>query len=121
MLYYHCGYSDRNPFITAGTLRGTFRTNDITMRLGGDEFGVFAVGIPYQEMGETMVHRLFSRIENLEIPEMKGEKVHISAGAVIIPDGKAGKFHELYAVADEALYISKAISGNSLTFGPDAG
>lgn len=46
---------------------------------------------------------------------------HVSAGAVIIPDGKAGKFHELYAVADEALYISKAISGNSLTFGPDAG
>lgn len=105
----------------ADALRGTFRTNDITMRLGGDEFGVFAVGIPNKEMGETMVHRLFSRIENLDIPEMKGEKVHISAGAMIIPDGKAGNFHELYAVADEALYISKAISGNSLTFGPDAG
>lgn len=105
----------------ADALRSAFRTNDITMRLGGDEFGVFAVGIPNQEMGESMVHRLFSRIENLDIPEMNGEKVHISVGGVLIRDGKESTFHVLYATADEALYISKAIPGNNLTFGPDAG
>ena len=118
-----CGHQTGDAVILAiaEALRSMFRTNDITMRLGGDEFGVFAVGIPYQEMGESMVHRLFSRIEALDIPEMNGEKIHVSAGAVILRDGKEATFHELYAVADEALYISKTISGNSLTFGPDAG
>ena len=105
----------------ADALRNTFRTNDITMRLGGDEFGVYAMGIPSQEMGESMVHRLFGRIDALDIPEMNGEKVHVSVGAVLIEDGKEATFHDLYAVADEALYISKAINGNSLTFGPDVG
>ena len=38
----------------AEALRSTFRSNDITMRLGGDEFGVFAVGITKQKMAEAM-------------------------------------------------------------------
>jgi len=118
-----CGHQtgDKVILAIADALRSTFRTNDITMRLGGDEFGVFAVGIPNREMGEGMVHRLFDRIDALELPEMNGEKVHISVGAVLIEDWKETSFHELYAAADEALYISKAISGNSLTFGQDAG
>lgn len=100
-------------------IRNTFRTNDVTMRLGGDEFGVFAVGIVNRDMGKAMIQRLFSRIEALYIPEMKGEKICVSVGAALCREGKESSFHELYAVADEAMYRSKKISGNSLTFGTE--
>ena len=36
---------DRVIITVAETLHRTFRANDITIRLGGDEFGVYAVGI----------------------------------------------------------------------------
>ena len=101
----------------ADALRGTFRTNDVMIRLGGDEFGVFAVGIVNREMGATIVQRLFSRLDRLDIPGMGGEKVCISAGAVLSPEGRRASFHELYAAADDALYASKKTSGNCLTFG----
>ena len=87
------------------------------MRLGGDEFGVFAVGISSEEMGSALILRLFSRIEALTVPELRGEKICVSTGAVISPEGKKTTFHELYAIADDALYHSKKSSGNSLTFG----
>jgi len=87
------------------------------MRLGGDEFGVFAVGIANREMGEGMVHRRFSRVDALEVPGMQGRKTSISVGAVIAPEGGAATFHDLYAIADEALYRSKKTAGNSMTFG----
>ena len=101
----------------ADAICSTFRTNDIAMRLGGDEFGVYAVGIPNREMGTGMLHRLFDRVDRMDVPEMQGEKVHISIGAVLIGDGQESSFHELYAAADGALYESKKNPGNSLTFG----
>ena len=101
----------------ADALRGAFRINDIIMRLGGDEFVVFAVGIVNREMGESVVYRFFSRVNNLVIPELRGEKVCISVGAVLTPDNGNLSFHELYGIADKALYISKKASGSSLTFG----
>ena len=101
----------------SNALRGAFRTNDVIMRLGGDEFGVFAVGIVNQEMGAYIIQRLFNRVERLDIPEMNGEKVCISVGAALCPEDKALSFQELYGIADEALYASKRTSGNCLTFG----
>ena len=99
----------------ADAIRSAFRTNDVTMRLGGDEFGAFAAGIVSREMGEAIVQRLFRRLEALDLPELRGERISVSAGAVLDPDGKAS-FHALYALADDAMYLSKKNSGNSLTF-----
>ena len=87
------------------------------MRLGGDEFGVFAVGIVNQEMGAYIIQRLFNRVERLDIPEMNGEKVCISVGAALCSDEEPLSFQALYGIADEALYTSKRTSGNCLTFG----
>lgn len=101
----------------ADALRGAFRTNDVIMRLGGDEFGVFAVGIVSREMGEAIVYRFFSRVNHIVIPELCGEKICISVGAALSPEGKRSSFHALYGVADAALYTSKKASGSSLTFG----
>lgn len=98
----------------ADALRSTFRSNDITMRLGGDEFGVFAVGIVRKELAEAIIRRLFSRIDSIEIPELKGKKISISVG-IVFSSGKTKSFDELYACADTAMYISKKTSGNCLT------
>ena len=101
----------------ADSLRCSFRTNDVIMRLGGDEFAVFAVGIASQEMGEEVVYRFFRQVNSLVIPELRGEKVCLSAGAVLSPKEGNLSFHELYGIADEALYDSKKSPGSRLTFG----
>ena len=114
-----CGHQTGDIVIhaVADALRGAFRTNDVLMRLGGDEFGVFAVGINSREMSEAIVYRFFSRVNNLVIPELRGEKLCISVGAALSPGDRRLSFHELYGIADDALYTSKKASGSSLTFG----
>ena len=97
-------------------LRNMFRNNDITIRLGGDEFGVFAVGITTRDLCRTVVERLFSKLEQITIPQLDGGKIVISVGAAICPEKGHDSFDSLYARADGALYISKKAIGNCLTF-----
>ncbi|MBR0514212.1 MAG: diguanylate cyclase [Clostridia bacterium] len=107
---------DRAIQFVADSLRSTFRTNDVLIRLGGDEFGVFAIGVTTREMGDALIHRLFRQLSNNNIPELSGKKISISVGAVIHSGEKASSFGDLYAAADSAMYHSKKRSGNSLTF-----
>ena len=101
----------------ADALRATFRSNDIIIRLGGDEFGVYAVGIIDRNMGRAIISRLFEKIKTLQVPELSQGKITISTGAVIHTDEDATSFADLYAGAEKAMYRSKKIRGNSLTFG----
>ena len=110
---------DQVILAVADALRTAFRSNDICMRLGGDEFGVYAVGIVEQEMAKAIIGRLFYRIENLEIPELGDKKISISVGAAFNKGKKKMSFEDLYAKSDTAMYKSKKLPGNSLTFSPD--
>lgn len=101
----------------ADALRATFRSNDVMIRLGGDEFGIFAVGIIDRNMGRTIISRLFEKIKSLQVPGISQGKITISAGAVIHTEEDEASFADLYAGADKAMYRSKKIRGNSLTFG----
>ena len=107
---------DRVILALTDALRSTFRSNDILMRLGGDEFGVFAVGIVDPEMGAAIVSRLFTLLDRLELPELNGGTFHVSIGAALSGGTNANTFNSLYALADSALYDSKKTPGNSLTF-----
>ena len=100
----------------ADVIKNTFRTNDLSMRLGGDEFGVFAVGIVDRNMGEAIINRLFYMLEKKEVEQLKGEKINLSIGARLCRKEESVTFEKLYAEADEALYISKKRKGNSLSF-----
>ena len=113
-----CGHQTGDQVIlaVAESIRASFRTNDILMRLGGDEFGVFAVGVVTRDMGDALIHRLFSLLEGKTIPGVPGKAVHVSAGAVIHTGEKETTFSRLYAAADSAMYRSKKVRGNSLTF-----
>ena len=99
----------------ADSMRTTFRSNDICMRLGGDEFCVYAVGIVKREMAEGITRRLFEKLGQAQIPELRGEKLSISVGAALHAEETASSFDDLYALADSAMYASKKIPGNSLT------
>jgi len=101
----------------ADALRATFRANDVMMRLGGDEFCVYAVGIVDREMGRSIVSRLFDRIRNLQVEGLPNGKISVSTGAVIHSEKDETSFAYLYACADRAMYGSKKRAGNSLTFG----
>lgn len=107
---------DRVILAVADALRSTFRSNDIIMRLGGDEFGVFAVGIIDQEMATAIISRLFAQLDKLELPELDGGKFYVSIGATLTGGTNTKTFDSLYALADSALYDSKKTPGNSLTF-----
>ena len=107
---------DQVILAVADALRQTFRSNDVTMRLGGDEFGVFAVGIVRKEMAESIVNRLFSKLDTVRIKELNGNSFSISIGAVLYGADQKKTFDDLYALADSAMYTSKKKAGNSLTF-----
>ena len=97
-------------------LKDTFRTNDIIMRLGGDEFGVFAIGVSSRDIGEISVRRLFKAIEATEIPRLQEGQYCVSVGAAVCSRIGKTTFEELYARADQALYLSKKEAGNFVTF-----
>lgn len=99
----------------ADSLRGTFGSRDVVMRLGGDEFAVYAPASAGREIAGELMGRFFDRLLSVEIPEMKGRRICVSAG-VAMRGCDGGTFEELYRSADTAVYRSKKNHGNSYTF-----
>lgn len=87
------------------------------IRLGGDEFGVYAVGITDREMGQAIVSRLFDRLQHLRTEGIPDGIINVSAGAVIHTEDNTVSFADLYACSDRAMYLSKKSTGSNLTFG----
>ena len=54
-----------------------------------------------------MPRRLQKNISEIDIPELKGEKISISIGAVITSDENTNTFDNVYKQADDAMYRSK--------------
>lgn len=100
----------------ANCMKNTFRDRDILMRLGGDEFAVYAVGIKDYDVGRECIERFMCAIEAINIPDMKGQKVSISLGAVIHHNDDETTFDEMYQNADLVMYKSKKTFGNKYEF-----
>jgi diguanylate cyclase (GGDEF)-like protein len=100
----------------ADVLKNTFRDRDIVFRLGGDEYAVYAFGIDNEELGETVIKRVFDEIEIFDIPELNGHKVSISVGAVIVDPAKNLNFEDAYRQADAGVYESKKVDGSAVSF-----
>ena len=52
----------------------------------------------------------------MDIPELKGKEICVSAGAVFFKKGDKRSFEELYKLADSDVYESKKINGSALNF-----
>ena len=86
------------------------------MRLGGDEFAVYAPEITEQMQAETMIKAFFERIRNIAIPQMEGDAISVSLGAVLCAPDREHVFEKVYQRADATMYTCKKVIGNSYDF-----
>ena len=100
----------------ADCLTSTFRDTDVVYRLGGDEFAVFAVGIETKDTGLLVMNRLFYNIDSIVLDGISDWRVQISVGAVLCNSRDGVDFANTLKLADEAMYESKKVKGNSFTF-----
>ncbi|MGN0606007.1 MAG: diguanylate cyclase [Oscillospiraceae bacterium] len=99
----------------ADCLKRTFRESDVVMRLGGDEFSAYAIGIITKETGMKIIERFFHEIDCIDIPELKDRKISISMGTAFYY-GNDDTFETIYKRADECTYMSKKHEGSYVTF-----
>ncbi len=98
---------DKALIAIAQTLSNSFRRGDVVMRLGGDEFATYSPYVTSKEIGIQLLHRLQKNVSEISIPEMNGEKMSISIGAIITTDSSSNTFDVVYKDADDAMYHSK--------------
>ncbi len=88
-------------------MRDTFRDGDILMRLGGDEFGVFAPGLVDRSACEGRVDTLNTKLSAIKFEDTE-LRVSVSVGAVIRDNTKEyTRFEQLYRAADSLMYRQK--------------
>ena len=100
----------------ADVLKLTFREVDIIFRLGGDEYAIYVMNLSDEEGGKAVMDRVFKGISEMDIPELGGREICVSAGAVFFRDGDKRSFEELYKLADSGVYESKKVNGSALKF-----
>lgn len=100
----------------ADVLKLTFRDEDIIFRLGGDEYAVYVINLDNEEGGRAVMDRVFKEIAGMDIPEIEGKSICVSAGAAFFREGEKLSFEDLYKLADSGVYESKKIKGSALTF-----
>ena len=92
---------------------------ELVMRLGGDEFVVMIsnpvlVDDILSQGFEPQFGQLRARLQQIEIPQLKGQKPSLSCGCVIIQGGKHQQ-KDVYETADHHLYIAKASHNGALS------
>jgi diguanylate cyclase (GGDEF)-like protein len=100
----------------ADILKITFRDEDILFRLGGDEYAIYVMNLNDEEAGKAVMDRVFKKIAQMDIPELGGREVCVSAGASFYREGEKRSFEELYKLADSGVYESKKANRSALTF-----
>ena len=100
----------------ARAMKESFDAADVVLRIGGDEFAVYALGIADENTGGEMLDRFFASVDEIAIPEMREWKISVSLGAVLCDGKKADIFDELYQKADEAMYLCKKNKGKMYGF-----
>lgn len=86
-------------------LKEVFSEKDIVLRMGGDEFAVYAVGITDREACIQLFSNLFSAIKTVKISS-SDDVLRISVGCCI-HDAQTETFEQLYKSGDECLYEAK--------------
>lgn len=96
---------DHTIRIIADLISGYFRKTDVVGRIGGDEFIVFMIDLPSDDLARQKANglaRLLRYKPNITLPA----NVSISIG-LSITDQRPYSYEELFKQADEALYCAK--------------
>lgn len=91
----------------ARTLQSSFKQTDIVMRMGGDEFIIYAFGMVDYEVSCKRLELLGEAIRSIIVSEKDGHHVTVSIGGAI-NDGSYPDYESLYKAADQYLYQTKA-------------
>lgn len=91
----------------AKTLQASFKQTDIVMRMGGDEFIVYALGMVDYAVSCKRLEQLGEAIRAIMISKKDGRFVTVSVGGAI-NDGSYPDYESLYKAADQYLYKTKA-------------
>lgn len=110
---------DKVIVAVAECLRKTFSNYDVVMRLGGDEFAVYVMSVTDRDAASALMRKLFNHIDKIVIKELGDFKINLSVGIAFFGAGRSSSFESLYREADFAMYESKKIHGNSMTFFDD--
>lgn len=113
---YGHGAGDELLRTVAEILRREVRTSDVVCRMGGDEFGILLSSLSAWEPVSTVAERFLTAISAIALPG--GEMgVTLSIGVKISrPTDRDRSFRTVYAKADQALYRSKHMGKNRITF-----
>lgn len=93
--------------IIAGALKASIRQDDICGRIGGEEFGVYLPDVTVSVATE-LADRLRKAVSDAPfIPgrDVENRKLSVSIGCAV--HLRSSAYEELFAVADEQLYIAK--------------
>ena len=100
----------------ADALKHIFREEDILFRLGGDEYALYVMDLLDEETAKELMDRFFNEISRIDIPELGGRQICVSAGAAFFKAGDTYSFEDLYKRADSGVYAGKNISGSTFNF-----
>jgi diguanylate cyclase (GGDEF)-like protein len=105
---YGHGIGDQILNKVAQLLTSSFRSNDLVIRMGGDEFAVIMQDVG-KELKEQIIQKMFQVNQSLQTPDDNLPAVSLSIGITFSRNGyEKGLFKE----ADQALYSAKE-SGRS--------
>ena len=95
----------------ANLLKEQVRRDDITGRIGGDEFFVFMGDIPGVGLSVLKAEHISEELQHIVAEEREFPKVTLSIGISFYPAHGSG-YRELFASADKALYVAKNMGKN---------
>lgn len=97
-----------------GILHSVFRTEDVIVRIGGDEFVIFISGSSGSRLAEKKAGQIIEGLKAIRLDKIQGVEVSASIGAALCP--KHGTdFEDLYRAADEAMYQVKQDGKGGMT------
>jgi diguanylate cyclase (GGDEF)-like protein/PAS domain S-box-containing protein len=99
----------------AERLRSRLRATDVVSRVGGDEFGVIAIGIPDAASAHDLCRDLVAAIGTEPVPT-EGKRVQVAAsiGVAILGHAFSGSADEILVAADDAMYAAKRSGRNTV-------
>lgn len=95
----------------SGCLTDSFRAEDVVMRMGGDEFAVYAVGLTELGRCRAKLEAVRNEIACLVIPCAERLRVTVSIGCVMNLDSFSD-YTAMYECCDRCLYMAKKSGRN---------
>lgn len=98
----------------ATAMKDSVRKNDLVGRLAGDEFTIFLRGTTDEKEITGIAEKISENVKKLNVQDGL-VSVTISIGIAISPQ-HGNSFESLYSCADKALYASKSLGKNTISF-----